>query len=111
MLEHFHNTINASGDTLVAHTITCKSQEERILAIFKAKHIFLTSRNEGYIGCTPFEIMEEYSKLYKAVPITSIRRAMTNLTEGNKLIKTRSMKDGEYGKPNFIWKYNDSFGK
>ncbi len=102
MLEHFHNTINASGDTLVAHTITCKSQEERILVIFKEK--------QG-VAMTPFYVADLYSKLYKEVPITSIRRAMSNLTEENKLIKLPSMREEKYGKPNFLWKYNDSFGK
>jgi Fe2+ or Zn2+ uptake regulation protein len=101
MLDHFHNTINASGDTLVAHTITCKSQEERILAIFKETHFKMT----------PFEVLEKYSKLYKEVPITSIRRAMSNLTEENKLLKLPSMKTEKYGKPNFEWSYNFSFGK
>ncbi len=101
MLEHFHNTINASGDTLVAHTITCKSQEERILAIFK----------EAHFRMTPFEVLEKYKKLYKEVPITSIRRAMSNLTEENKLIKLPCMKIEKYGKPNFEWVYNFSLGK
>ena len=102
MLEHFHDTINASGDELIAHTITCKSQEERILAIFKEK--------QG-VAMTPFYILDIYSKLYKEVPITSIRRAMSNLTEENKLIKTRNMKKEHFGKKNFLWTYNDSFGK
>ncbi len=101
MLEHFHNTINASGDTLVAHTITCKSQEERILAIFKETHKKMT----------PFEVHHKYSKLYKEVPITSIRRAISNLTEENKLIKLPFMRPEKYGKPNFEWAYNDSFGR
>lgn len=103
MLEHFHNTINASGETLVAHTITCKSQEERILAIFK--------ESEPNTLLDPVDVLARYSKLYNLVPLTSIRRAMTNLTSDNKLIKTSLMKQGAYGKPNFLWKYNDSFGK
>lgn len=102
MLEHFHNTINSSGDELVAHTITCKTQEDKILAIFREK--------QG-IAMTPFYVLDLYSKLYRPVPITSIRRAMSNLTEQNKLIKTRNMKKEFFGKKNFLWKYNDSFGK
>lgn len=60
---------------------------------------------------TPFYVLDLYSKLYHPVPITSIRRAMSNLTEQNKLIKTRNMKKEFFGKKNFLWKYNDSFGK
>jgi len=101
MTRQFHNTIRATGDKLIAHTITCKGQSERILAIFK----------ESGKSMTPFEVEEEYTKLYPKVPITSIRRAMSNLTKDNKLIKTNAMKQGGYDKPNFIWEYNKSLGR
>lgn len=101
MITSFHNTIKASGDTLIAHTITCKSQEERILAIFK----------ETRRSMTPFEVEKEYIKLYPVVPITSIRRAMSNLTKDSKLIKTSAMNNERYGKPNFTWVYNNSLGR
>lgn len=111
-MTHFHNTIASTGDTLVAHNITCKSQEDRILDIMKNVHAGAVSLNkevDGYM--TPFEVEKLYSKLYRAVPITSIRRAMSNLTEENKITKMNFMKSGEYGKPNFTWRYNESFGK
>jgi hypothetical protein len=60
---------------------------------------------------TPFEVEEAYIKLYPKVPITSIRRAMSNLTKDNKLVKTNAMKQGGYDKPNFIWEYNKSLGR
>lgn len=101
MTTHFHNTIRATGDNLIAHTITCKSQEDRILAIFK----------ESGKSMTPFEVEEAYIKLYPKVPITSIRRAMSNLTKDNKLVKTNAMKQGGYDKPNFMWEFNKSLGR
>ena len=97
----FHNTINSEGEKLIAHNITCRNQEDRILAIFKETHLRMT----------PFEVLDKYKKLYKEVPITSIRRAITNLTEQNRLIKTHSMKEEKFGKPNFEWIYNFSFGR
>lgn len=100
---HFHNTIGETGDTLVASNITCETQEQKILDIFRQKG--------AGIAMTPFYVQEIYSKLYRAVPITSIRRAITNLTEQNKLIKTDVMRTEFFGKKNFTWKYNDSFGK
>lgn len=101
-MEHFHNTIGESGDTLIKSEIKCKNQEERIVEILKEKN---------GIAVTPFYIHEAYLKLYDAVPITSIRRAITNLTNQNRLIKTSQMKTEQYGKPNNTWMYNQSFGK
>lgn len=103
-MTHFHNTIAESGDTLVAHNITCETQEQKILDIFKQKG--------SEVSMTPFYVLGIYEKLYhRFPPITSIRRAMSNLTEQNKLIKTQNMKKEYFGKKNFLWKYNDSFGK
>ena len=39
-------------------------------------------------------------------PITSIRRAMSNLTSSNVLIKTDTQVKGDYGKLNYKWQYN-----
>lgn len=97
----FHNTINESGEKLIAHEINCKNQEDRILKIFLDVNLRMT----------PFDVAEEYKKLYKEIPITSVRRAITNLTEQNKLIKTPYMKEEKLGKPNFTWAYNKSFGR
>jgi hypothetical protein len=101
MGQSFYDTIKSSSNDLIKHDITCKSQEERILAIFK----------ESNYAMTPFEIEKLYSKLYNTVPITSIRRAMSNLTKDSKLVKTGCMKNETFGKPNFMWKYNDSLGR
>lgn len=99
----FHNTIGANESNLVSHNSNCKTQEDKILAIFKMK-------GSGW-HLTPFDVLRDYSKLYPPVPITSIRRAISNLTEQNKLIKTSFMLKEEYGKPNFTWMYNFSYGK
>ena len=53
---------------------------------------------------TPFEVHNRTGLV--GVPLTSIRRAMSNLTEDGKLIKTDSQKLGKYGKKNFCWKLN-----
>ena len=37
-------------------------------------------------------------------PITSIRRAITDLTNEGKLVKTNSLKKGNYGKKCHCWK-------
>ena len=52
---------------------------------------------------TPFDVE---TALYSntMVPITSIRRAITNLTNDEKLVKTDNQKTGPYGKPSYCWK-------
>jgi DNA-binding transcriptional regulator PaaX len=36
-------------------------------------------------------------------PLTSVRRALTNLSKQGKLIKTDEKKKGIYGRDEFIW--------
>ena len=47
------------------------------------------------------------SMVYKALreewPITSIRRAMTNLTDDGKIVKTQKTVKGIYGKKEHLW--------
>jgi len=90
----YYNTNNETGHTLNSSRSQAKTQEEVIYYLFE--------RNEdAYI--TPFEI---HGLLGTLSPITSIRRAMTNLTKDNKLVKTDVMKDGPYGKKVHCWKLN-----
>jgi hypothetical protein len=93
----FYNTIGETGQTLKESLQNCRTQEEEILAIFKLKGIPLT----------PFEVQAIYQGI-RDVPITSIRRAITNLTlpPDYKLIKLNKKRKGNYGKMNFLWKYN-----
>ena len=51
---------------------------------------------------TPFEVLE-HTRLN--VPITSIRRAITTLTEAGYLVKTNEMREGQYGMTNHCWRY------
>ena len=53
---------------------------------------------------TPFEVSDYYNRWFDPIPITSIRRAMTNLERAGKLEKTGQMKMERYGKPNHLWK-------
>lgn len=89
----FFNTINLKGEELKEAVIICNKQETRILEIMK------------YRGeMTPFEVSKLYDGFYDPVPITSIRRAMTVLTEKGKLEKLDEMKEGNYGKLNHKWR-------
>ena len=59
-------------------------------------------REKGF-GLTPPEVEEIYNKLYDAIPLTSIRRALTKLTDEGVLVMTGEKRKGKYNKMNFVW--------
>lgn len=94
-VQPFHNTINLDNKELTKANADALKQEEFITAIFKA------NINKPI---APSQIHSIYVKNFqKNVPLTSIRRAMTNMTEKGILRKTSIMVDGIYGKPQYTW--------
>lgn len=82
---HYHNSTNQKAEIVLEETRNCKSQEEIIFDIFKL-HGKLTAS-------------EVLNKFPKDIPLTSIRRAMSNLKFDKKLIKLDETKIGIYAKP------------
>lgn len=97
----YFNTTNESGTTLNNNVAKAKSQEEEIFDFFK----YVNSFNE--FNSTPSELQMLNLKL-KIYPITSIRRALTNLTKQGKLIKTNEKRIGMYGRSEYVWKLNEN---
>lgn len=91
----FYNTTKESGQQLLDFQEKTENQEKLIFAFFE-KH-----RDHAF---TPFEIMEAMNLI--GVPITSIRRAMSDLTKSGKIVKTNKMKPGRKGRRNYTWKFN-----
>jgi|TARA_R100001530_G_scaffold58440_3_gene42457 hypothetical protein len=93
----YYNTNKETGESLKKSWEQARSQEEVILRFFE---------HYPYRSFTPFEVQEEIRILQgKEWPITSVRRAMTDLTNDDRLIKVNSvMKAGKYGKPNHMWR-------
>ena len=91
----YYNTNDETGETLQSSRNATMKQEDQILGIFQA------FPNEGL---TPFDI-EDFARDQEVNwPITSIRRAITDLTNAGKLTKTDTMKLGRYGKHVHTWK-------
>ncbi len=90
----YYNTTNESGDVLYLSQRQASTQQDMILDIFK--------QNPGKLY-TPFDIQNTVQSNW---PITSIRRAMTNLTSDSELVRTDEQKQGEYGKANYCWRLN-----
>lgn len=88
----FYNTTNEKGQILSKRVRNAETQEDMILAWF---------RDNPTLSFSPFSIQE---MLYPDTPITSVRRALTNLTSQGKLIKTDEKEIGRYGMPNYKWK-------
>jgi hypothetical protein len=89
--QSYYNTTSKEGEQLEISTEKAKSQEELVLDLFQ--------KNE-YHNFTPFEVLES---LGLKAPVTSIRRAMTNLTKAGKLRKLDIKRRGDYGEPNYTW--------
>ncbi len=98
-MNSYYNTNKESGEELIKSERQARTQEERILEFFEEDY---DSKNvvelfgPSYIHEAVFD---------HSIPITSVRRAMTNLTNQGKLIKTDIMVIGQYGKKEHTWKY------
>ncbi len=95
IIKSFFNTNNTPEDEMQGEIKNAISQQDKILNFFKI------NKDKKY---TPQEILEI---LFKNTPITSVRRAITNLTTEGLLIKTEVTRKGIYGKNNYCWKYKN----
>lgn len=92
----YHNTVGLKDDELRERCRRAKSQEDRILWFFK---------NNSEMLCPPHFFQYSGHDLFDSpVPITSIRRALTNLTTAGLLTKTDVMVRGPYGDPVHCWR-------
>jgi len=98
MNESYHNTNAEEGNTLTESNRKASKQEDAILEFFK--------RNPGK-AYSPEDIYSELITLQNS-PLTSIRRAITNLTTQMKLQKTDEQRTGSFGKKIFCWKYREN---
>jgi hypothetical protein len=86
----FYNTINEVSSGLVTSHANARTQETIILKCFKSAQEPLSPSMVHFL-----------TKL--KCPITSIRRAMTNLTKDGYLKKTTKYTIGKFGKKEHLW--------
>lgn len=86
----FHNTTHLTGIELQTEIDKAKTQQDKVLTAFK----------ESGKEMTPFEVQE---LLGDDAIITSVRRAISNLTRDGFLKQTGDYRLGKYGKKNFVW--------
>lgn len=96
MSKPFYNTTGLTGDELKNAIARAKSLEQSILLLFK-------NTNRGW---SPSQVLKLMQKAGKQQPITSIRRAITNLTSAGDLVKSPEQVLGLYNDPEHVWVIN-----
>lgn len=96
----FHNTTYLQNAELQQAEEKAQTQDQKVLQFFT---------DHPAKDFTPAEVhnkMLATGAIDYRVPITSIRRAICNLTEAGKLVKTTTKRTGIYGAKNFTWILN-----
>jgi hypothetical protein len=95
----YYNTTHVLGKKLHEYTEKAKCQEEKILRLFMAypTHKYTAS----HVWMISFK---QNLAIRATVPLTSVRRALTNLYNAGYIIKTDKQAIGEYGRPEYYWK-------
>lgn len=91
----FHNTNDETGVTIENSEVKAQKQENIVFDYFKERPEQILTPSDVLIGA-----------FNKKTPLTSVRRAITNLTNKGYLVKTDTQKMGIYGKLTYCWKLN-----
>ena len=94
--ENFFNTINEKTPQLIKLKQNAQNQQNAILEVFQK------------YPKTPLSPPKILQLTNLNCPITSIRRAISNLTKQGKLSKTQIQEIGPYGVKNYLWILNCS---
>ena len=93
----YHNTNQLNATALSRAMKNAKRQEDIVLLFYKAY---------PHRSYAPHEIHALLEMELSDAPITSVRRAMSNLKNSGDLIKTDEMIDGPYGQPVHRYRLN-----
>jgi len=92
-MQTYYNTNGETGETLKGSKKKANRQQDEVLNIFKV--------NANKLLCAD----EIYTLGQFKAPLTSIRRAISNLASEGYLVKTDHQKMGGYGKLTYCYKY------
>lgn len=95
----YYNTTNLKGSDLYRRIYQAEKQEDKVLAFFK----YQEHMHPGSVW-SPFEVLKLV--FAETVPVTSVRRSITNLTKAGYLVKTTFKVMGPYGMPSYTWRLN-----
>lgn len=99
-VEHWYNTVNLEDLELLEAVRKCKNQENAVYSFFKKRpyHCFTPA------AVLRFLIVLHPDVVKPGTPVTSIRRAITNLTKAGLLVKTDDKIIEGYGVANHLWR-------
>lgn len=86
----FHNTAGLTGRQLIAAARVARGQEAAVLDVFRA-------------AGRPLSPSEVHARMPGRVLLTSVRRAISNLTQAGALVKLDQMQSGPFGMPEHLW--------
>lgn len=86
----FHNTTGLTGRRLIAASRVAKGQEAAVLDVFRA-------------AGRPLSPSEVHARMPGRVLLTSVRRAISNLTQAGALVKLDQTVPGPYSMPEHLW--------
>jgi len=96
-LVSYHNTTDSVGAEFRRYAVKAATQEKQLL------ELFAISPERSY---TPSEAV---SATWLNAPLTSIRRAISNLTAAGELEKTAEQRPGPYGRPEYCWRAAEKY--
>lgn len=94
--DSYFNTTKETGDQLASYRHKAKGQEAVIMKFFL--------EHPGRLF-TPSQL----NPLLPRAPLTSVRRAISDLTTAGVLVKTAQKRPGLFGRPELHWKLNPNY--
>ena len=94
----YYNTTNYNGSLLRANLKQANNQEQLTLAVFQ------TYPNENLSANEVWAFLIDNESINEQTPLTSIRRAITDLTNQDKLFKTDKKVLGSAGRKTYTWR-------
>ncbi len=97
-----HNTTNESGSKLARFQKVAKSQDAQILKVFRDAYV-----KDKTSTLSPSQVYDRLwynRKTNTTYLLTSVRRAMSDLTREGYLFKTDDKRDGPFNRPEYLWR-------
>lgn len=93
----YYNTTSLFGEELQAEVANAETQDELVMDVFKALKMPLSPS-------LVYRFLINRKFISDRTPITSIRRAITNMAQAGLIVKTGTKVVGIYGKKENQWK-------
>mgnify|MGYP001224894978 FL=1 len=94
----YYNTTNEKGNLLKTNIKQATNQEQLTLAVFQ------TYSNDNLSAYDVWQFLIDNESINEQTPLTSIRRAISDLTDHEKLVKTDKKVLGGAGRKTYTWR-------